>query len=259
VNHRRHRGLDPADALLASFPRSGNTWLLFMLAELLTGDEVDFMEAITAVPLVGRHRGAPALLPGGGRLIKTHEAYRRTPVRRAVYLVRDVRDVVPSYHRLGAANGLPSLPFDTFVTRFADGTAGAVGRWQDHVAAWLDAAQDGTDVLLVRYERMVDDTAGELRRVVDHLRLDVPDDALQRVVANNSAARMRGRRGPLPADLVASSVATATYGGWQQAYTPAQLTGLGPTVPVMRRLGYDVGGMGGEAPTAAKTAESARR
>jgi hypothetical protein len=245
VNRHRHRGLGPADALLASFPRSGNTWLLFMLAELLTGDEVDFMEAITAVPLIGRHRGAPALLPGGGRLIKTHEAYRRTPVRRAVYLVRDVRDVVPSYHRLGAANGLPSPSFDTFVTRFADGTAGGVGSWQDHVASWLDAAGDGADVLLVRYERMVDDTAGELRRVVDHLGLDVPDDALQRVVANNSATRMRGRRGPLPADLVASSVATATYGGWQAAYTPGQLARLAPAVPMMRRLGYDVDGMGG--------------
>jgi hypothetical protein len=33
----RHRGLKPADVMLASYPRSGNSWTKLMLAELLAG------------------------------------------------------------------------------------------------------------------------------------------------------------------------------------------------------------------------------
>src|SRR5690349_7136880 len=32
----RHRGLDPQDTFVASYPRSGSTWLCFLLFEILT-------------------------------------------------------------------------------------------------------------------------------------------------------------------------------------------------------------------------------
>src|SRR5688572_26204499 len=70
-NWLRHRRLRSADAFLASYPRSGSTWTRFLLFELLTGTPADFTPVIRTIQYIGDHHDSPALLPGGGRLIKT--------------------------------------------------------------------------------------------------------------------------------------------------------------------------------------------
>jgi hypothetical protein len=96
----RHRGLKPADVMLASYPRSGNSWTKLMLAELLAGSgEVNSSSKQWLVPAVGEHLQSPRLLPGDGRLIKTHEPYHKV-YRRAIYLVRYVRPVAVSFREL---------------------------------------------------------------------------------------------------------------------------------------------------------------
>src|ERR1017187_3695816 len=90
----RHRDITAEDVFVASYPRSGSTWLRFVLAEALTGQPSTFPSVNRAIPQVGYH--AQALrLPAGGRFIKTHESYRRE-CRRAVCLVRDPRDTLLS-------------------------------------------------------------------------------------------------------------------------------------------------------------------
>src|SRR5690349_14565733 len=73
---RRHAGLTRRDAFVASYPRSGNTWLRFVLADLASGAPVGFETVERIVPTVGHHATAPALTAAGGRLIKTHEPHR---------------------------------------------------------------------------------------------------------------------------------------------------------------------------------------
>src|SRR5437867_8735637 len=83
----RHRSFDPADVFIGSYPRSGSTWLRFVLLEILTGRPSEFPSVNRSIPKVGRHNQALPLLPGGGRLIQTHEPYREE-YQKAVYLVR---------------------------------------------------------------------------------------------------------------------------------------------------------------------------
>jgi hypothetical protein len=59
--------------MLASYPRSGNTWLRFVLADVLA-ESSSFDNIQGLIPEIGIHGGARSLLPNGGRLIKTHEA-----------------------------------------------------------------------------------------------------------------------------------------------------------------------------------------
>jgi hypothetical protein len=73
----RHRGFRPADCFVASYPRSGSTWLCFLLAEILTRNESQFGTVNELIPQVGDHRNAKPILPTGGKVIKTHEPYRR--------------------------------------------------------------------------------------------------------------------------------------------------------------------------------------
>ena len=70
-----HRGLWPNDVFLASYPRSGSSWMRFLILEMTTGD-ASFERIRYEVPYVGWHAAARPLLPDAGRVIKTHEIYR---------------------------------------------------------------------------------------------------------------------------------------------------------------------------------------
>ena len=63
----RHRDIKPDDVFLASFERSGSTWLRFLLCELLTGDSAAFERINSVIPEMGRQagiRGFPAPVAG---------------------------------------------------------------------------------------------------------------------------------------------------------------------------------------------------
>src|SRR5579872_7348300 len=93
----RHRGLSANDIFLASYPRSGNTWLRFVLSEALSGEEIDFDNINSFIPELKWHKQGKPLLAGQGRVIKTHEQYRKE-YKKAIYIVRDVRDCALSAH-----------------------------------------------------------------------------------------------------------------------------------------------------------------
>src|SRR5256886_16759673 len=93
----RHRGIDRNDVMVASYPRSGNTWLRFLLTKVLTGKSAAFDNVNNVIAEIGIHHEALMLLPGKGRLIKTHELYNPA-YPRAIYLIRDVRDSLLSQY-----------------------------------------------------------------------------------------------------------------------------------------------------------------
>jgi sulfotransferase family protein len=186
----RHRGLRPADVVLDEYPKSGGTWVAFMLGELLTGREVDFENQGAAVPAVGAHRGTAPSLPGSGRLLRTHEPYR-PEYGKAVYLVRHVADVAVSYfHNLRWMK--VDVDFERFLPALLRGQVDGYGPWASHVESWLDAAE--ADVLLVRFEDLKASPEAEVRRMVDFLGVAADDEIIARAVANNSIERMRRKQ-----------------------------------------------------------------
>lgn len=161
-----------------------------MLADLL-GRKIDLRSSKWAVPTVGAHRDAPSLLPGGGRLIKTHEPYR-SAYQRAIYLVRDPRDVAVSLWNMRRAAGFPAQALDEFLTNFASHGIGGWGSWQDHVSGWCSAHHAGATVLVVRYEELVYDTVTTLAQMLTFLHMEPPCDRLSEVAAAYSFDSVRG-------------------------------------------------------------------
>jgi aryl sulfotransferase len=120
--------------------------------------------------------------------------------RGAVYIVRDPRDVAVSYayhcH----------VDFEESVRRMGDSAESMarsvrratiqlsqpLGSWSEHVTSWLDG--DEIPVLLVRYEDMHADAAGELARVAKFLGLPEADDA-EACAKAAAAARFSNLRG----------------------------------------------------------------
>jgi hypothetical protein len=193
----RHRGLRGADAMLVSYPKSGSTWLRFLIAHGITGEEVDFDSVRDVFPPVGEHRRGPKCLPGDGRLIRSHEPFSRFRGRTdqpIIYLVRDGRDVAVSYfHHKRRVEGLQA-DFPTFLDEFLAGRADSYGRWVDHVAGASDMQRMGANrMLVVSYEDLRADTAGVLGRALTFLGSPRSDKVLAEVVAANSRDRMRAK------------------------------------------------------------------
>ena len=186
----RHRGLRPGDVFLASYPRSGNTWLRFILASLLGKVDPSFEYVNQNVPYIGRH-GQAAPLVGSARLIKTHETYSKR-YRRSIYLVRDPRSVVLSEHNFQTMHGYVGPQFDRFFGLFTRGAVHGLGSWGDHVQSWRRPVEQSR-ALLVRFEDLRANPSATVRCVVDFLGVEASADEIDLAISRNTLDRMRAK------------------------------------------------------------------
>jgi hypothetical protein len=248
-----HRGLRSNDVFVASYPRSGNAWLAFILLDL-AGREVSFDNVRFEVPIVGAHAKAPSLVPGGGRFIKTHEPY--LPVyRQALHLVRDPRDVALSYFRFMQRDGQLAIgpqddeaaTFDRYLDAFIAGRLTPHGTWRAHLQSWLAAEQERpTDILLIRYEDMRADTPAAISRLATWLGFDITDKQAVDVAERCSLERMRAAERAEDAREVFGAarpevvyVGPASLGGWHDALNEEQQRRFRQWSEELAVLGYE--------------------
>jgi len=241
----RHWGLDAHDVFLASYARSGSTLPRFLLAEALTGTTATFDDIQQVVPEIGIHVRAKELFPGGGHLIKTHERYRGT-YKRAIYIVRDVRDVMLSaFAREKGMDLLQVRSLDDYVEPFMQGRMVRYGPWQDHVGEWINSplAKRG-GLLVLRYEDLRTDLAGSFLRALQFLNLDLDTAAIQKILDNNTMEKMRKRedaatRLPKTGKEEGRQVGKGAVQGWRQTLSQEKLEVVDRYAgEVLHRLGY---------------------
>src|SRR5215475_9391593 len=84
----------PDDTFLVSYPRSGNTWTRFLIANLrYPNRQVSFTTLDEFIPDACSQTKASLKRSQRPRLIKTHE-YFDPRYKKVIYIVRDPRDVV---------------------------------------------------------------------------------------------------------------------------------------------------------------------
>jgi Sulfotransferase domain len=237
--------------------------LRFVLLEILTGSTAGFLNIHHVIPEMGMQPGVRPILPNGGRLIKTHEPYRRV-YKKAVYLVRDVRDVLLSAYAVDSATGMAlyhsrGRGFDGYIDTFLKGKIAHQGSWQNHVNSWLDSPLVGDDrLLLIRFEDMRRKTEAAVTSVLDFLGISCDKDKVITAIANNSLERMRAKeesvkrsgvkldKKVLIRDLTVDSeegrfVRKGTIGGWHAKLTEPQVRLIEQwTGPTLLRMGYEV-------------------
>ncbi|HKD02614.1 MAG TPA: sulfotransferase domain-containing protein [Terriglobales bacterium] len=260
----RHRGLNRNDVFVASYPRSGSTWLRFMLFEILTQKDAEFDNVNRYIPDVGGQRDAVALLPNQGRLIKTHEAFR-PDYRRAIYIVRDGRDVALSEYAYQKAQGWIDCSFDDYLKNFVNGNASAYGSWEDHVRSWIESPLNARgDLIVVNYRELKQKSEPILNRIAEFLNVRVPVQVIQNAIQNNNFHNMRKKEDRAPQigyDPRTKSIAeekrfvrSGAVGGWRERLTPAQAEYLQRnTGKMLIRLGFE--GDPSAVPTSAASAD----
>lgn len=189
---------------VASYPKSGNTWVRFMVCNLLYGRQESASVLGTLVPDLHELGGAPRVLPPAG-LLKTHFAYSsKLPygehTAAAIYVVRDPADVLVSnffYSRRSQrlADASPA-EFDQHVDAFIEHRGDprwiqlGMGSWEDNVRSWLKSPV-AFPVVKIRYEDMIADATGACRAIAQLLRPDAAEADIRQAVENSSFERMR--------------------------------------------------------------------
>jgi hypothetical protein len=202
---------------VASYPKSGNTWIRLLLAsyqraQLLHYHDVSryMFQCVSPHPLHElsllqqvQIRNAAVLhiacacaadVPA---IVKTHHAnvdvmgmqlFAQAFVRKAIYIMRDPRDLVMSmaHHFDMTPEQAVKLLADPLgiIRPTTDNMTYILGTWSEHVISWITGRFD-LPVLVTSYERMHADTAGVLREVVKFLEWPVNEKRIQEAVEEN--------------------------------------------------------------------------
>ena len=194
--HRPGRKLPvhATDILLASYPKSGNTWVRFLVANLRHPDRAvgydNLHQLVLDFDSSVKRDFDRAPQP---RIIKTHGSFDPR-YRRVICLVRDPRDVALSqYEHLRQLRRTDDeFSMEDFIERFLAGELDrTLGSWGENVGSWLAARSSDPGFLLLRYEDLLESTARQLTRVADFAGLPASPDGIAQAVERSSAEKMR--------------------------------------------------------------------
>lgn len=205
---------------LASYPKSGNTWLRCLLEAYRRNGALDIndmritssdggatiLQGVSPMPLSAIDFRLEMLLRPAALfnmfcrmsapiMIKTHFAniqpdglphcIPKELTDRAVYVVRDPRSVVSSFARFY------QFPMEksSDAMNSKDFTIGGndifcrilLSTWSNHVASWV--SETAFPVHVVKYEDMIEDTGRELIEVLEFLEIDVDQGLVERAVS----------------------------------------------------------------------------
>jgi len=244
----RELAVFPDDTFVVSYPRSGNTWTRFLIANLIHPEmPVTFSNIERVIPDTSALSSRILKRAVRPRILKSHEYFDpRYP--RVVYLVRDPRDVVISLYNFRRKYRIidDGYPIEKYVERFLEGDMDV--SWGEHVGSWMGARGKHRSFLLVRYEDLLDNTSRELHRIATFLGKDAGPERVALAIERSRADRLRklekvesekwvttkGRRQDIP------FIGTGGSGGWR-SILPRPSAGLIESAwgGLMKDLGYE--------------------
>jgi hypothetical protein len=189
---------------IASYPKSGNTWLRFLAGNLLFGPVQSAADLVARVPDLHDLLGAGQTTAPAG-LLKTHFAYSTLPFAEntaaALYVVRDPADVLASNYfyskrRAAPAADTAAVSFDQYVDEFIEHRGDprwverGMGSWEDNVRSWRSATAS-FPIVQLRYEDMTTDPVDACRALAQLLRPQSSEAEIREAVQNSSFERMR--------------------------------------------------------------------
>lgn len=203
---------------LTSYPKSGNTWVRFLLYNLIFGKPETATEVEQLMPdihfsLSKRNDiSIDDILCCDSVIVKTHFTLdflkTRLPLLYQetagfIYVIRHPLDVMISnldYQNLSLFGQNQDLDLERESKYYVDEFIANLGskRWRDigfgnliaHESSWLNS-QNEFPHIVVQYETLMSDVEAELKKMADFVGLDVEKSDLSEAVCNSSFSQMK--------------------------------------------------------------------
>lgn len=196
---------------VSSYPKSGNTWMRFVLAHLLDGDVKSSVDVDKLIPeaMMGYRFKLPEAQPV---LLKTHwkmdlSLPMMSNTLGFIYLVRNPLDVMLSQFHFNMLRNyklyseksdseikaLKNLYVKTFIQYQGNplvGDGGGNTSWIDNIISWTTQAKQYPHVF-VRYEDMIANPVTEIKRVAQFLNKETSNDEIANIANKSSFKAMK--------------------------------------------------------------------
>lgn len=178
------------DLFVVEFPKSGITWLSFLLANVelqLIGEKqkVTFFNINALIPEAENLKYAALDRKFKNNFIKSHAAY--TPAYPWVlYLVRNPLDVMVSYY-----NYRLDHEYKQDFNAFLDHPEYGIEAWCYHLNSWFKRSRNRANYLLLKYEDLRSDTMASIKSIYRQLGYDLSDEILTKAVSGSSLDYMK--------------------------------------------------------------------
>lgn len=181
------------DVYLASYPKSGNTWVAFMIANAISGHlkldiEPNFFNIHFFVPDIHESRCVPPELqyPPFRRIIKSHGENTRA-YGNILLIVRDPRDVMSSYYLYTKNQKIFDGDFSSFIRHEKYG----IKAWAHHTESWLERSGRHQNIQIFYYESFVKSPQAELKRLFRTMGFNLSDQIIDRAVEKSNFENMK--------------------------------------------------------------------
>jgi hypothetical protein len=242
----------PDDMFLVSYPKSGNTWTRFLIANLVYPEKnPDFSNINELLPDVEGMWKRDLERVSRPRILKSHQYFDpRFP--KVIYVVRDPRDVVLSeyYFDIKRRAIADDFPLQQFVSRFSRGELNhPYGTWGENVASWFYTRRQDSRFLLVTYEALQTRPTEEMRRIASFMGISPDPERLAFAIEQSSADRMREmekKQGHLWSSTRETRqdkpfVRSAKAGGWKIELTESSVAEIEAAWGgLMHEIGYEL-------------------
>ncbi|XP_028670590.2 sulfotransferase 1C2-like isoform X2 [Erpetoichthys calabaricus] len=211
VTHRwddiKNFSAHPDDLLIATYPKSGTTWMVEIVDSIRNegiSQEMRSIPSLMRAPFL--EMNPPAPFPSGldilktmpaPRMVKTHLPFQLVPQSfwdnncKAIYIARNAKDVLISYYYFHKMNtGMPEPgTWHEFFDNFLSGKV-SWGSWFDHVTGWWDA-REGLRIHYVFYEDLKQDPVKEIKKVALFLGKTLNKELLDTILEHTSFNKMK--------------------------------------------------------------------
>jgi len=186
---------------LASYPKSGNTWVRFMLYAAIFGPPKNSLDVSKKIPDI--HRPMPFDIPESGTLhIKTHFELKANHPKladtsKAIHIIRNPRDVMLSAinYRMLTSDTASEMQKDLVIKAFLQAKgdphwkASGFGAWASHARSWRNTT--GFPVLPIRYEDLKANPHAQLESMLEFLGIQRSREQMEEAVLASSFDFMR--------------------------------------------------------------------
>ncbi|MEQ8414690.1 MAG: sulfotransferase domain-containing protein [Imperialibacter sp.] len=184
-------GLSKRDIVLVSFPKSGNTWVRFVINNYislseLNGKIVTFSSLDQVMPEFGvNDLLKPWPYKSMPRFVKTHWAWNPLFAgKKSLLIVRDPRDTMVSYYNYRSKQVSAVNP-ESFQTFIRDKKFG-LEAWFKHLKSWEKKA-----TCVIRYEDLKRDGLKEISDSLQKLSLDINTEILSMAFDNAAFDKLK--------------------------------------------------------------------